>query len=270
MPKALTPAEVQQYEDDGYVCPIPVLTTEQAATYLAAANDLEQRMGPPKPRPTDMNQSHMHLRWSYDLATNPKVLDAVEDVLGPNIVIWGTSLFPKHPHDPAFISWHQDGTYWNLDSTEVVTAWIALSNSTVANGCMRVVRNSHQLEYKPHTENPDKDNLLSRGQEIQVEVDEDQAVDLVLKPGEMSLHHVKTIHGSNANHCDEKRVGYAIRYIAPKVRREGPRIQAVLARGRDEYEHFDLVAKPPQSNIEDAIVALKKSAAEFLTSVMQK
>jgi len=266
MPKTLSTEQVGQYERDGIFFPILVLTAEEVARFRAAFEELEARLGG-KPKAVELSQTHLYFRWAYDLATRPKVLDAVVDVLGPDILIWTTSIFPKHPHDPAYISWHQDGTYWGLDSTQVTTAWIALSDSTVENGCMRVVKGSHMQDILPHLDTYAKDNLLSRGQEVQVEVKETDATDVVLKAGEMSLHHIRIIHGSNPNRSDIKRVGFAVRFITPQVKQAGERPLAVLAWGRDDYHHFDLLKEPPNYSLEEGIAAQAEAARRLLEAL---
>lgn len=222
-----------------------------------------------KPRAVELAQTHLHFPWAYELVTHPRVLDAVEDVLGPDIVVWSTSIFPKHSHDPSYISWHQDGTYWGLDSTQVTTAWIALSDSTVESGCMRVVEGSPAQPIQPHRDTFAENNLLSRGQEISVDVDDLEATDVVLQAGEMSLHHVNVIHGSNANNSDYKRVGYVIRYVTPEVRQVGERPKAVLARGTDKFGNFELVGPPPERDIVQAVESMKEATAKFLETIMK-
>ncbi len=255
MPKRLAKHQVEQYHRDGYVAPIPVLSVEEVHRFLAAYEELETALGG-KPKATELGQLCFNFRWAWDLVRHKAVLDAVEDVLGPNIICWADSVFPKQARDPGFITFHQDGTYWGLSSTQVTTAWIALTESTPENGCMRVVPGTHTDQIQPHKETWADDNLLSRGQEIQVDVDERDVVDIVLQPGEMSLHHVQIIHGSNANDSDHKRIGYAPRYVTPEVRQvqiEG-RQPAVLARGRDDYHHFDLIEQAPPDDPFDAVV----------------
>src|SRR4029453_15391031 len=155
---------------------------------------------------------HLLFTWLAELVRHPSVLDAVEDVLGPDILCWNTSFFTKEARSPGFVSWHQDATYWGLSEPDVVTAWVAFTESTPANGNMRVIPGSHRAPV-PHVDTFHPDNLLSRGQEIAVEVDESRAVDIVLAPGEMSLHHVLMVHGSGANLSGDRRIGFAIRYI---------------------------------------------------------
>jgi ectoine hydroxylase-related dioxygenase (phytanoyl-CoA dioxygenase family) len=269
MSKLLTDEQVAAYHRDGVVFPMRVISEEQAASLLGASNDLEQRIGE-NAKATDLAQMHLHFRWAYDLVVNPQILNAVEDVLGPNIVGWATGLFPKQPNDPKFISWHQDGTYWNLDTHDVVTAWIALSPATIDNGCMRVIPGTHKLPIQPHTDTYAADNLLSRGQEIGMEIDDNDAIDIVLDPGEMSLHHVKIVHGSNGNESDTKRVGFTVRYVPTACAQTGHRPQAILARGEDTFGNFDFIGPPPELPVDEAVAAMKASAQQQLESVMKK
>jgi ectoine hydroxylase-related dioxygenase (phytanoyl-CoA dioxygenase family) len=148
------------------------------------------------------------------------------------------------PGDKKYVAWHQDGIYFGLHPPNVVTAWVALTDSTPENGCLRVVPGSHGKNLI-HRETGAPDNALSRGQEIAVEVDESQAVDIVLQPGELSLHHVGIVHGSNPNTSDRPRIGLAIRYLTPDVVHHGPERQlALLVRGKDEFGHFELLDRP--------------------------
>jgi len=251
MPRVFTREQVERYHREGVLFPVPAL---------------EARLGG-KPSAQQLSQTHLYFRWAYDLATHPAVLDAVEAILGPNILVWTVSIFPKHARDPGYISWHQDGTYWRLSSTQVTTAWVALTDSTVENGCMRVVKGSHARPILPHVETWAPHNLLSRGQEVQAEVREEDATDVVLRAGEMSLHHVNIIHGSNPNRTDGRRVGFAIRFITPDVSQAGERPPAVLARGRDDFHHFELLPKPPDGPIDDAIAAQAAAARRLLEAL---
>jgi ectoine hydroxylase-related dioxygenase (phytanoyl-CoA dioxygenase family) len=177
------------------------------------------------------------------------VLDAVETVLGKDVLVWSSQWFPKFAHDRTYVSWHQDATYWGLSPPNVTTAWIALTPSTTANGCVRVIPGTHRGELLPQRETYAEANMLSRGQEIAVAVDEAQAVDFVLRPGEFSLHHVGIVHGSGRNESDAARIGLAARYVSPDVVQQGTdRDMAILVRGRDAYGHFDLV-EPPECDL---------------------
>jgi ectoine hydroxylase-related dioxygenase (phytanoyl-CoA dioxygenase family) len=198
---------------------------------------------------------HLLFTWLDELARDDGVLDAVEGVIGPNILCWASGFFTKEAHDPSYVSWHQDLTYWGLEPADIVTAWVALSPSTPESGCMRVIPGSHKQDVLAHTETFAEHNLLSRGQEIQVEVDERQSADVVLQPGEMSLHHVKLIHGSGANRADDRRIGFAIRYVPTYVRQTaGAEDSAMLVRGVDTYGHF-LEETPPAADLDEAALA---------------
>ena len=193
-----------------------------------------------------LSETHFVLPWVYEIVTHPRVLDAVEGLLGPNLLAWNSNWFTKMPGEKSFVSWHQDGTYWKLNPPTVVTAWVALSPSAPTNGCMRVIPGTHTQPMMPQRETYLPENALSRGQEIAVEVDEREAVDLSLAPGQMSLHHIWIVHGSNANTSkDTPRIGIAIRYTRPEVRQESPtKPFAMLVRGEDRCGNFDLQPPP--------------------------
>src|SRR5215468_11246101 len=198
---------------------------------------------------------------------HPRILDAIEDILGPDILCWSTSFFIKEPRDPGFVSWHQDATYWGLSEPEVITAWVAFTPSNRANGCMRVIPGSHRAQLK-HVDTFAKDNLLTRGQEIAAEVDESQAVDIVLSPGQFSLHHVLLIHGSDPNPSDDRRIGFAIRYIPTYVRQvAGSHDSAALVRGEDRYHHFEPEPRPDTDMSPTAVAyhaAVTRAQAQIL------
>ena len=241
--KLLTEQAVRQYQDEGYYAPIPVMSREEANALRAKLESFEAGAGPLAGKLRQ--KSHLLFTWLNDLIRHPRILDAVEDVIGPNILCWGSSFFIKEPRNPSFVSWHQDSTYWGLDPADVVTAWVALSDSTAVNGAMRVVPGTHKLDQVAHHDTFRPDNLLSRGQEIMVDVDEKQAEMLELSAGEMSLHHVRLIHGSDPNPSDLRRIGFAIRYIPTTVRQvAGSHDYATLVRGVDTFGHFEHEQRP--------------------------
>src|SRR5262249_43199210 len=213
---------------------------------------------------------HLVLRLADELVHHPAVLDAVEGIIGPDILAWDADFIIKNARDPRFVSWHQDLTYWGLDPTEVVTAWFALSPSTIESGCMRVVPGSHRGMIIPHRDTFSRDNLLTRGQEVAVEVDERQAADVVLRPGQMSLHDGKIIHGSHANRTDGRRIGFAIRYLPTHVRQvAGPRDSAMLVRGRDAYCNFELEPRPA-GDFEPTQIAVQKEIEARRNAVLYR
>jgi non-haem Fe2+, alpha-ketoglutarate-dependent halogenase len=250
--KALSDTAVQQYNEFGYYAPVPALTPDEAGAIRARLEDFEAGAGVLAGKLR--HKSHLLFTWLNELIRHPGILDAVEDVLGPNILCWGSSFFIKEPRNPAFVSWHQDSTYWGLDPADVITAWVALSDSSSANGAMRVIPRSHKLEQVAHRDTFSPDNLLSRGQEVMVDVDERQAVMMPLQAGEMSLHHVRLIHGSDPNPSDLRRVGFAIRYIPTTVRQvAGAHDHATLVRGVDTYGHFEPEERPAADMSEQAV-----------------
>jgi ectoine hydroxylase-related dioxygenase (phytanoyl-CoA dioxygenase family) len=241
--KKLSPEAVASYQAHGFYAPIPVLTAAEALHARQKLEAHEQTHG--KLSGPLRHKSHLLFTWLDDIIRHPKILDAVEDVLGPNLLVWGSSFFNKEPRDPGFVSWHQDSTYWGLDPAEIVTAWVALSESTAENGAMRVMPDTHLMDQVPHRDTFAAGNLLSRGQEIAVEVDDSKAVMLQLQPGEMSLHHVRIIHGSDPNPSDKRRIGFAIRYLPTYVRQVvGSHDSATLVRGVDEFHNFQPEQRP--------------------------
>lgn len=237
------PFELSDYRETGFAAPIRVLSDARAAALWDEVAGLRDA------QPSDAGQflgtnCHLLLPRFYDLALSDQVLDAVEAVLGPNLLVWSSGFFLKDPGDEKFVSWHQDSTYWGLEPPEITTAWIALTPSVPESGCLRVVPGSHTQGQVAHVDSFAVANMLSRGQEIAVDVTEDEAQDVVLQPGEMSLHHVRLVHGSAPNRASYPRVGFAVRYIPTHVRQTGGRTFAVLARGRDNYRHFDSPPRP--------------------------
>jgi non-haem Fe2+, alpha-ketoglutarate-dependent halogenase len=249
----LSPHSARQYAQDGYLSPIRVLSRAQAQGYRQRLQTLEAsgRL----PAGGLRSKSHLLLTWVDEIVRHPNVLDAVERLIGPDILVWGTSFFIKEPRNQSFVAWHQDLTYWGLEPDTIATAWIALSASRSENGAMRVIPGTHTLKIIPHRDTFSPDSLLSRGQEINVDVDEGKAVTLELEPGEMSLHHVKLIHGSRPNPSGERRIGLAIRYLPPHVRQTAGTVDsAMLVRGVDAFGHFRGEQRPLR-DLSDAAIA---------------
>jgi ectoine hydroxylase-related dioxygenase (phytanoyl-CoA dioxygenase family) len=240
MPRILSSDDVAQFPEIGYAAPIRALDAAEAASHRARLEDfIRDRGGSAATKGLLRTKAHLECASLAELTRHPRILDAVEDVLGPDILCWASGVFLKEPRDPGYVSWHQDAMYWGLDPADVVSAWVALTDSTVANGAMQVLPGSHRGALFPHADTYAKSNLLSRGQEIAVDIDAARAVTLVLQAGEISLHHAKLAHGSAANTSDDRRIGYAIRYVAPHVRQiGGGKDSATLVRGTDRYGFF--------------------------------
>ena len=236
---SLSSAQVAAYRERGILHPLRALDEDQLADvrarYLGNADTIKGRHN---------QKPHLLYPWLDAVVRHPAILDAVESLLGPDLLCWSSQFFTKPAGDAAYVSWHQDATYWGLSSHDVVTAWVALTPSTKRSGCMQVVPGTHHAQVK-HEDRFEQTNMLSRGQEIAVTIDRSEVEDVELQPGQMSLHHVLLFHGSEPNRSDEPRVGYAIRYVPTHVRQMSP-IQdcALLVRGRDDYRHFEHEQSP--------------------------
>ncbi len=248
----LSEAQRIQYERDGIVFPVSVLSPEEVRRFRAACDALEAQLGG-KPRTVEVRQMHLHFRWAWELAVHPGILDAVEGVLGPNLLLWATELFAKHPQDSAVsIGWHRDNPYMGFDSALTTTAWVALGPSLPANGCMKVVLDPARQ---------------TREYAAKVSVPDDQMTDVALRPGEMSLHDAHILHGSGPNLSNEKRVGFAIRFVAPSARPQAGR-PAVLLRGQDDYGYCDIASPPEDLDTEAALRGMRSSASRHLEAML--
>ena len=243
MGKLLTEAGIEAYARDGYIFPLVAFSVAQARRYRDRLEAYEADTGDVI-HSNMRHKVHLLFRWADEIVHHPRILDAVEDLLGPDLLCWTTNFFIKEANDPAFVSWHQDSTYWGLDPHDVVTAWVALSDAPLESGPMRFLPGSHKLDQIPHIDSFAKDNLLTRGQEIEMEVDEAHAVDAPLRAGEFSLHHIRLVHGSKPNRRPDRRIGLAIRYVPTYVRQVKLNDSATLVRGEDRYGHFDLEPRP--------------------------
>ena len=248
----LTDLQIAAYQRDGFVCPIDVLSVEEAHDNRAAVEALEADFDNELPEPV-----HSYLRLNAHFASDvplkvaldPRVLDRVESILGPDIMLWSCEYFIKEAKTDKIVSWHQDLTYWGMDGSDhEVTAWVALSPATQQSGCMKFVPGSHRQQLVPHADTFAEDNLLSRGQEVAVDVDEAQAVHAELQPGQMSLHHGRLFHGSGPNSSDDRRIGLVMRYIRPDTPATGShKDYAMLVRGMDRCAMRINVTPPPGS-----------------------
>lgn len=246
----LSDAQTDRYWTDGFLFPIQIMPAEEASDIRAELEQIERdwlAADLPKPLMTyKRNHAHMVMPLAAKLATDARILDAVEGILGPDLMIWSAEFFIKEPHTEHVVGMHQDLTYWGLGETsDQVTAWVALSPATVDSGCMDFVKGSHKNPILPHNDTFSETNLLSRGQEIAVDVREEDKTHIELQPGQISLHHGLTFHGSGPNVSDDRRIGFAIRYINPNARQEvADRDYAMMARGTDTSGAFVHVPTP--------------------------
>ena len=242
MPKSLTVAQLAQFRSEGYVFPLPGVSSAEAAEYRARIEAYETRAGHDANRTLKI-KGNLAFPWLMELGRNPRILDAVEDVIGPNILLFGASIFAKNGRDPRYVSWHQDSAYFGLAPNEEVTAWVAFTESTVEKGCLKVMPRTHLGPDLHHVETYAKDNMLAKGQSIEG-LAEDQAVCLELRAGEFSLHHERMAHASGPNRGTDRRIGFAFFYIPTHVRSVLGRRQATLVRGVDTYGHWDADCVP--------------------------
>jgi ectoine hydroxylase-related dioxygenase (phytanoyl-CoA dioxygenase family) len=236
----------EEYAKNGYCFPLKLFSAAEAQEYAEritelAASDIADSLG----YRGQINQLHVIYPFVNRMIRNPSLLDAVESILGPNLMVWGVSVFMKPPQSEGFISWHQDLTYWGLNNDQEVAAWIALSPVTRANGCMRFIPESHKLGQIDHRDTVNDSNILTRGQHADIDIDESRAIDVELEPGEASLHHGHLLHCSAANQTDQPRIGMVVNYISTSVRQSVANTDyAMLVRGVDEYNHFEHLPEP--------------------------
>lgn len=253
------PDRSAQFQQDGFVFPVRVMSAEAAQGYMDSIERYEARSGE-KAAKTLRGKAHLKLMSLYELVHHPGILDAVESVIGPNVLCWNSSMFIKDPHDAAYVAWHQDVYDFETLPDKVVTAWIALLPSTKENGAMKVIPRSHKDRLAEHTKTPPgMPTMLRDNLELAVKVDESKAVSFELEQGEMSMHHMYIHHGSPPNVSSSRRCGFAIRYVAPEVCPEKGLYAATLLRGRDDVGRF---AKDPVP-VKDMDPAMIRYVEEF-------
>ncbi len=247
MPKQLSEQQIADYHRDGFLSPFKLFSPDEAAELRRELEEAEARW-PEAFIGAGRNNAHLNLTCLDRIVHHPRLIDAVEDLIGPNILAYGSVLFIKEPQDAGFVSWHQDCRYMGLEPHEsAVSAWIALTPSNATNGCMSMIPGSHKLGVMEHADTFGADNILTRGQTIEG-VDEASAVDLILEPGELSLHHMRTIHGSKPNLSSDRRIGFTIQpYMKPEVRQTISPTMAQFVRGVDDREHFEYASRPDAS-----------------------
>lgn len=262
MTQAQTPM-AQAYEDNGFVVPIDILTAQEAR---ALRDDFEAAEAELADDPEKLKLLYSYpdrLLPSFDaLIRHPKLIEAASQALGPDLMVWSGALFVKEAKSTKIVSWHQDLTYWGLDDAEETTCWVAISEASVDAGCMKFVPGSHKKRIVPHTDTFDENNMLSRGQEIAVDVNEDDAVPAALMAGQASMHHGHLFHGSGPNTTNDRRIGAAIRYIKPAMKQEsGAKSLVALVAGKDDYGHFEIANAPKGRLHEDDFETCRRDAA---------
>lgn len=238
MPLRLTDAQVREYREQGFTAPVSILTAEEVGRHRAALEAYEGIKGKPLAFP-EKSKCHLLFSWADELVHHPALLDAVEDVIGPDILLFHFTLQTKEAHRATYAEWHQDDAYFHLDPAEQVTAWLALSEASALSGCMRMIPGSHKRGAISHFDKPGDENIIRRGQTI-AGLAADDGVLAPLKAGELSLHHTHTLHSSGSNDSDDRRIGLTLSYVPTRCQPTSDvRPSALLVRGKDQYGHFE-------------------------------
>jgi len=252
MNSSLSREEIEQYKSEGVLYPIAALSAAEVREFRASLEAMIACAGTAIKR---MDNSHLFFRWAYDLVTHPRILAAIEAVIGVEILVHSSRIFYKRPHTRDYVSWHQDGRYSGLNTFSAHTAWVALSESHTGNGCLRVVAGSHLNGVHPMIEKKDQDNLETNGQNIKISANDQRIRAVILKPGEMSLHHINVVHGSEANDSNLERVGFAITYMPPDNCEKLENHTFVAALGRGHYPGLRLLSQPPNFDVANGLEA---------------
>ena len=268
MPKRLTDAQQAAYQRDGFVAPIDIFTDDEVEQIHAELDAAEAAHGD-QLQATGRNNAHYVLPVLDRIAHDQRILDAVEDVIGPDILVAGTTLFIKEPETTGFISWHQDARYIGLEPHDWVTAWLAISDVNEENGCMRMVPGTHAAPLVDHVDTFGEDNMLTRGQTI-MDIDETRAVDIELRTGEAALFDYSIAHASPPNQTDDRRIAVVLRYIPPETKQLlADWDSAALVRGEDRYGNFEHEPEPAQ-DLDPVAVAFHRKAEEMQRQVYYK
>ena len=260
--------QINQYKKDGYIAPIDVLTKDEAEEVKKEIEYIEKKW-PNEIEGLGRNYVHLISPVLDKVSHNSKILDAVESIIGKDILVCGTTLFIKNPDKKGFVSFHQDAKYIGLEPHNWVTGWLAVTDANEENGCMRMLKGSHKNDLKFHDQKFDENNLLTRGQTIE-NVPINETTPVILKAGQLSLHHPTIIHGSGLNKSKERRIGFAIQsYIGTNVDQVLGKIYVQQARGKDLFNYHKHVERP-KDLMEENGISIRKKAMEDLSKIFYK
>jgi hypothetical protein len=258
MGKFLSQEAIRRFEDEGYVAPIPVVSPEEMRGLRrrleAFERDHPQALGKLEQNP------HLLFRWLDGLIRSPTLLDALEDLLGPDLFCLVTAFRRKEPGAGTYAGWHQDAYYLKYDPF-FVTCLVAFTEQTAENGCLRVIPGSHRWELLPHEETDDDKSLLTRSQRITAEIDTAKAAPVELAAGQAMVFRDRLVHGSPPNRSRERRVAFLMDVVPARAKRIGSRDAGTLLRGRDTHGHFDVLPRPKDDFGPDAL-SLHRLACE--------
>ena len=263
----LSSNQLKQYEDQGYISPIEVLSSSEALEARREIELIEKKM-PNEIDNTGRYNVHLISPKLDSIVHNSKILDAVESIIGKNILVCSTTLFIKNPNEQGFVSYHQDAKYIGLEPHNWVTAWVALTDSNENNGCMKMWPKSH-LNIKDHHEKFNEGNLLTRGQTVE-NVPEDEVKSIELKAGQMSLHHPRVVHGSGINKSNDRRIGFVIQsYIGSNVKQTLGKNSVQIARGEDKFNNHEIINRT-KSLMNEENILLRKKENDCLQEIFYK
>ena len=261
----LSPEQIKKYQDKGYLAPIEALTKDEANEVKEEIGFIEKKW-PNELKGLGRNYVHLISPIFDKIVHNSKILDAVEDIIGKNILVGGTTLFIKDPDKKGFVSFHQDAKYIGFEPNNWVTAWLAITDSNEENGCMRMYSGTHKKDLKVHNEKFNDGNLLTRGQTVE-NVPIEQTEPVILKAGQMSLHHPKIVHGSDINRSNKRRIGFVIQsYIGTNVEQVIGKVYVQQARGEDAFNYHNHVERPT-STMKEKNINIRKMAMEELSNI---
>ena len=261
----LSPEQIKQYQDKGYLAPIEALTKDESNEVKEEIEFIEKKW-PNELKGLGRNYVHLISPIFDKIVHNSKILDAVENIIGKNILVGGTTLFIKDPDKKGFVSFHQDAKYIGFEPHNWVTAWLAITDSNEENGCMRMYSGTHKEDLKVHNEKFNDGNLLTRGQTVE-NVPIEQTEPVILKAGQMSLHHPKIVHGSDINRSNKRRIGFVIQsYIGTNVEQVIGKIYVQQARGEDTFNYHNHVERPT-STMGEKNINIRKIAMEELSNI---
>ena len=264
----LSSNQLKQYKDEGFVSPINVFSKEKANEIRNEIELIEKRI-PEELEKSGRYNAHLISPLLDEVTHNPKILDAVQSLVGEDILVCGTTLFIKNPNEKGFVSYHQDAKYIGLEPYNWVTAWVAITDSNEKNGCMRMWSGSHKDNLRDHDQRFNEDNLLTRGQTVK-NVPKEKTTPLVLEAGQMSLHHPTVVHGSELNNSNDRRIGFVIQsYIGTNVKQVLGKNSVQLARGKDEFNYHEKIGRP-QNLLEKKDIRLKKQENDNLQEIFYK
>ena len=260
--------QLKEYQDQGYLAPIDILSKEEAKEARDEIELIEKEM-PDEIDKSERYNAHLISPKLDAIVHNSKLLDAVESIIGKNILVCGTTLFIKNPNQQGFVSYHQDAKYIGLEPHNWVTAWVAITDSNEKNGCMRMWSGSHKDNLKEHDQRFNEGNLLTRGQTVK-NVPILETTPLILEAGQMSLHHPTVVHGSELNKSNDRRIGFVIQsYIGTNVKQVLGKNSVQLARGVDEFNYHEKIGRP-QKLLDENDIKLKKQENDNLQEIFYK